>query len=97
MALPDLNRRLIRTTTVPVVPGLKLNIYAYATEATAATVLTAGHFNFARAYLRPGDRIKAYTEIDDAVDSVDLPLKVLTVPAAGNVTVADMTPVAEET
>lgn len=92
MALPDLNRRLVRLQTIPITPALKLTHYQYATEATAAEVATAGHFNFARGYLKPGDRITAYTEADDPANSANVDIKVLTVPASGNVTVADVTP-----
>jgi hypothetical protein len=90
MALPDLNRSLIRRTTVPVEPGLKVCVYDFATKSAAAAVLAAGFFNFARGYLRPGDRIEAITEMDNAAASATVRMKVLTVPATGNVTVADL-------
>jgi hypothetical protein len=92
MALPDKNRSLIRASTVPIEPGLKINIYNYGTKSTAAQVLTAGYFNFGRGYLRPGDRITAHTEADVAANSETIQLKVATVPASGNVTVTDITP-----
>lgn len=92
MALPDLNRSLIRTVTVPIAPGVKINHYTYGTTATAAAVLTDGHFNFGRSYLKPGDRITVFTQVGVVADSVNIDLKVATVPATGNVTVTDITP-----
>lgn len=92
MTLPDLNRQLIRFGTINVFEGPKLNFYHYATKSTDAEILTAGHFNFGRNYLKPGDRITAFTEAHLPTDSKDVALKVLTVPATGNVTVEDMTP-----
>lgn len=91
MALPDLNRSLIRQSTIPVEPGLKINTYEFATKEASATILAAGFFNFARAYLQPGDRITAFTEVDaPAAGQKPVRIIVLTVPATGNVTVDDV-------
>lgn len=88
MALPDLNRQLIRKRTINVLETkTKINSYEFAGSETMAAILTAGFFNFGRAYLKPGDRIEAFSEVDDPGNSEHAMLKVLTVPSAGNVTV----------
>lgn len=86
MALPDLNRSLIRDLTIPIEPGRKVNTYSYGTKAALATVLTAGHFNFARGYLQAGDVIDIIAGVDGDADNATA--LVTSVPATGDVTVA---------
>ena len=88
MALPDLNRSLIRDTTVPIEPGQKFNKYRFAGNQTMAAILTTGFFNFARGYLRPGDRIECFSQIDTPADSEHAYVKVLTVPVTGDITIS---------
>ncbi|MER2536046.1 MAG: hypothetical protein ABTQ31_12870 [Rhizobiaceae bacterium] len=66
--------------------GKTINFYGYATADDAATVLTAGYFNEARAKLKVNDSIDAMCVADGTGDR--LGLKVTAVPASGNVTVA---------
>lgn len=86
MALPDLNRSLIRRATVPIVPGTKVNRYDYASTSALATILAAGYFNFARAYLQVGDVIDVIAGHGGAEDLATV--QVTAVPASGNVTVS---------
>lgn len=91
MALPDYNRVLRRFAESPTIddttgaPAGKVVWHSFATNQTAAEVLVAGYFNFARARLTAGDVIFAVVDADGTPDH--LILRVASVPAApGNVT-----------
>ena len=70
-------------------PGLNRmsNLWFLATEDASATVTTAGYFNASRSELFVGDTIIAKVAIGGTADT--LILNVATVPASGNITVAD--------
>jgi hypothetical protein len=63
-----------------------VNWYKYATADAVATVIADGYFNNARDKLRVNDVIDAMCVANGVGDRVSL--KVLTVPASGNVTTA---------
>lgn len=79
-------RSLALLASVPVAEARSWKIYTYATDDAAATVLAAGYFNAARAKLAVNDRIDVCA-VHNGVGDL-LTLKVLTVPASTDVTVA---------
>ena len=93
MALPDHNRALRRYAEVPVLDATtgaatgKVQFFKHGTNATAAEVLAAGHFNFARSRLAVGDRIEAVCDHDGTAAAINV--TVTAVPATSNVTVAE--------
>lgn len=86
MTLPDLNRSLIRTCTVPIVPGTKVNTYKFASTSALAILLADGFFNFARLYLQVGDVIDLIAGHGGNEELATV--RVTAVPASGDVTVA---------
>jgi hypothetical protein len=61
-------------------------LFLYATADAASVVLTDGYFNDARGQLSVNDTIMCMAVVGGVGDRLDL--KVLTVPASGNVTTA---------
>lgn len=62
------------------------NFYKFVTTDAAATVLTAGYFNDARATLRVGDVVEAVCDIAGTPERIVV--LATAVPASGNVTVS---------
>ena len=78
-------RALARAATSQVAAGKVRSMFFYATADAAAAVVTAGYFNDARDQLSVGDLIIAQCLIDGSPPDTQL-VRVLTVPATGNVT-----------
>ena len=84
-------KSLVRGLQIPVgettgLPGAtQITKWAYATKDAAATVETAGYFNSARARLTVGDTIDC--TFAQGGTPIHKMLRVLTVPASGDVTV----------
>lgn len=92
MSLPDYNRAMAQFSEAPALDDTsgaysgKTRFFHFSTNKTAALVLVAGFFDFARDRLRVGDVIFAVADVDGTPDL--LMLRVATVPASpSNVTV----------
>lgn len=82
-------RQLRRSNSITLSGNRKVHFFDYSTDHTKAEVLTAGYFNGSRASLSAHSIINAVVDLDGTPEYVRI--KVATVPASGNVTVADVT------
>jgi len=85
-------KSLVRIVQIPVGEtdgsnsgGAQITVWGYATKDAAATVETAGYFNNARARLTVGDSITC--TFAQGGTPILKSLRVMTVPATGNITV----------
>lgn len=77
--------QLVRFAQAPIGTNEVVSLYFHATKEAAATVASAGHFNFARGKLKVGDVIFSFANIGAATAQQNF--RVTAVPAApGNVT-----------
>lgn len=79
-------RRLRRYNSITLSGNRLVHAFTYATDNTKAELLTDGYFNDSRMALTVGSRIEALCDADGTPNWVDV--RVATVPATGNVTVA---------
>ena len=92
MTLPDKNRAMRMVVEVPVLDNTtgewqkNIRKFVHATNNSAAEVVAAGYFNFARdkGRIRVGDRCEIYADVDGTQDTIHV--RFATVPATGNVT-----------
>ncbi|WFS02212.1 hypothetical protein [Rhizobium tumorigenes] len=86
--------RLRRYNSVTLSSNRQIHFFNYATDNTAAEMLTAGYFNASRAALTVGSMIDAVIDVDGTMDNVRC--RVTAVPADGtsNVTVVYDAPAA---
>lgn len=79
-------RRLRRYNSITLSGNRMIHFFNYATDNTAAETVAAGYFNDSRAALTVGSVIDAVIDVDGTPDNIRI--RVATVPASGNVTVA---------
>lgn len=79
-------RALQRISTNLMANGRKVHHFTYASDHTKAEIVTAGYFNASRPALTPGSLIQAVADLDGTPNA--LLIRVATVPATGDVTVA---------
>lgn len=78
--------QLRRYNSISMSGGRTVGFFNYATDHTAAEVVTAGYFNSSRAALAVGSIIDAVVNMGSSPDNIRV--RVTAVPASGNVTVA---------
>jgi hypothetical protein len=79
-------RQLRRYNSITLSGNRTIHFCNYATDHTAAEVVTAGYFNDSRAALTVGSIIDAVIDVDGTKDNIRV--RVTAAPASGNVTVA---------